>query len=572
MIRTSSILKNCNYRYIHCIHRCLLNEANLKDRKTHNVERVSNEKTFEQALEEERKVFGELFEAGARVENMRHTNASKIIDNQRAQRKLPNKDHEFLKETAGNDYVYERAEPSAISTKTISEQTRTLLEKIFDEDNSINKSNRELLNLNLRKGSGMEALRQPVAHSNVKFSEEVMQEIGNKIRYQTTLDQVLEPHIDYLREAVKSDYDLLRYLKQSLDIYKKRNKDLELKMNAESSNIFEDIRSACINKPAELPKPLAMTLPYIIVKSLRLGDFDFPADRKYTLISYVYNECKNNMDASLYLTICNVDFYNLLVQLLWENFQEIRYLRRVVTEMSVNGVIGNIETVDILDKIVKEMRSLNEDVFLEAGEQLSADEEVSSSANKIVNVGVLWNKDTNNDLLIVENYLKSLKKNLTRDRFLKIYPETEAIVIGIRHTDPFGEALKPIQRTDSNWPDFMRLQPLLHWDLTNIWSFLLYSNEPICGLYGKGFTSIGGINNSLPNPHLRKDSNNPALHFEWEIIHAFGKDAEGERSSAINTSPISVVDKERFSKYHDNYYPGWYLVDDTLERAGRIKN
>lgn len=440
MIRTSSILKNCNYRYIHCIHRCLLNEANLKDRKTHNVERVSNEKTFEQALEEERKVFGELFEAGARVENMRHTNASKIIDkyynglqdnsegtsvkkekivfnhSQRAQRKLPNKDHEFLKETAGNDYVYERAEPSAISTKTISEQTRTLLEKIFDEDNSINKSNRELLNLNLRKGSGMEALRQPVAHSNVKFSEEVMQEIGNKIRYQTTLDQVLELHIDYLREAVKSDYDLLRYLKQSLDIYKKRNKDLELKMNAESSNIFEDIRSACINKPAELPKPLAMTLPYIIVKSLRLGDFDFPADRKYTLISYVYNECKNNMDASLYLTICNVDFYNLLVQLLWENFQEIRYLRRVVTEMSVNGVIGSIETVDILDKIVKEMRSLNEDVFLEAGEQLSADEEVSSSANKIVNVGVLWNKDTNNDLLIVENYLKSLKKNLTRDR------------------------------------------------------------------------------------------------------------------------------------------------------------
>ena len=95
------------------------------------------------------------------------------------------------------------------------------------------------------------------------------------------------------------------------------------------------------------------------------------------------------MDASLYLTICNVDFYNLLVQLLWENFQEIRYLRRVVTEMSVNGVIGNIETVDILDKIVKEMRSLNEDVFLEAGEQLSADEEVSSSANKIVNVGFM---------------------------------------------------------------------------------------------------------------------------------------------------------------------------------------
>lgn len=440
MIKASSILKNCNYRYIHYIPRCLLNEANLRDAKTYEIEKASNEKTFEQALEEERKVFGELFEAGAKVENMRHTNASKIIDkyynglhdnskgtgvkkekivfnhSQRTQRELPNKDHEFLKETAGDDYVYERAGPYEFGNKTISEKTRTLLEKIFDEDSSLNKSNRKSLNIDQYKDLGTRVLKEPVTHLNVKFSEEVMQEIGNKIRYQTTLDQVLKPHIDYLREAVKNDYDLLEYLKQSLEIYRERDKDIESKMNAESSNIFEDIRTSCINKPAELPKPFAITLPYIIVKSLTLADFDFPADRKYTLISYVYNECKNNMDVSLYLTICNVDFYNLLVQLLWENFQEIRYLRRVVTEMSVNGVIGNIETVDILDKIVKEMRNLNEDVFLETGKQLDADAEVISRVDKIVNVGVLWNKDTNNDLLVVENYLKSLKKNLTRDR------------------------------------------------------------------------------------------------------------------------------------------------------------
>ncbi|CAI1904394.1 hypothetical protein SEUBUCD646_0D01990 [Saccharomyces eubayanus] len=156
--------------------------------------------------------------------------------------------------------------------------------------------------------------------------------------------------------------------------------------------------------------------------------------------------------------------------------------------------------------------------------------------------------------------------------FIKIYPETAAIVIGIRHTDPYGETLQPIQRTDSNWPDFMRLQPLLHWDLTNIWSFLLYSNEPICGLYGEGFTSVGGVNNSLPNPYLKKDLSDIPLLFEWEIAHAFGKNAAGEHDPIVNTSPISVVDKERFSEYQDDYYPGWYLIDDTIERAGRIKN
>ncbi|CAI4037859.1 hypothetical protein SMKI_04G1930 [Saccharomyces mikatae IFO 1815] len=440
MINASYISKRFNYRCIHNIHRCLLSESNLKDGKTYKVERTSDEKTFEETLEEERKVFGESFEAGARVENMRHTNASKIIDkyynglydnakgttikkekivfnhSQKAQRKLPNKDHEFLKENVDNDYVYQRAGYSSIGTATISEQTRTLLEKIFDEEDSVSERKREALNIDQYKEFSAKTSGKPVSHLNVKFSEEVMQEISNKIRYQSTLDQVLKPHIDYLREVVKNDYDLLKYLERLLEVYKRRDKDLELRLDTESSNIFEDIKKSCMNKPTELPKPFSITLPYIIVKSLTLSDFEFPADRKYTLISYVYNECKNNIDVSLYLTICNVDFYNLLIGLLWENFQNIRYLRRVVTEMSVNGVIGNIETVDILDKITKEMRSLNDDVFLETEGQRDVNEGVLPGDNKIVNVGVLWNKDTNNDLLIVENYLKSLKKNLTRDR------------------------------------------------------------------------------------------------------------------------------------------------------------
>ncbi|CAI4057688.1 hypothetical protein SKDZ_04G1950 [Saccharomyces kudriavzevii ZP591] len=440
MVRASSMLKNCSYRYIHSIHRCLLNESKLKDGKTYNTGKPSNETMLEEALKEERKVFDESFEAGARAESMRHTNASKIIDkyynglydntkgtsvkkekivfnhSQKAHRKLPNKDHEFLKETAGNDYVYQGTEPSTVGARAISEQTRTLLEQIFDKDNDVSKKNQKSLNFDQYKDVAAEAIKEPVAHLNLKFSEEVMQEIGNKIRYQATLDQVLEPHVDHLRGAVKNDYDLLKYLEQLLEAYKNRDKDLELKMNAKSLNIFEDIRCFCINKPTELPKPYTITLPYIICKLLTLADYDFPADRKYTLISHVYNECKNNMDVSLYLTICNVDFYNLLIQLLWENFQEIRYLKRVVTEMSVNGVIGNIETVDILDKIVKEMRGLNEDILLETEALYDTDGDVVSGNNTIVNVGVLWNKDTNGDLLYIENYLKSLKKNLTRDR------------------------------------------------------------------------------------------------------------------------------------------------------------
>lgn len=158
------------------------------------------------------------------------------------------------------------------------------------------------------------------------------------------------------------------------------------------------------------------------------------------------------------------------------------------------------------------------------------------------------------------------------EEYLKIHPETKAIVIGIRHTDPFAENLKTIQRTDPNWPDFVRLQPFLHWKLASVWSFLLYANEPICGIYSMGFTSIGSINNTLPNPYLKiqPNSNKPRLVFQWEIDHAFGK-KKSQNNSLVNISKINRADIQLLSGLQDEFLPGWYLTDDSLERAGRIK-
>lgn len=156
-------------------------------------------------------------------------------------------------------------------------------------------------------------------------------------------------------------------------------------------------------------------------------------------------------------------------------------------------------------------------------------------------------------------------------KYLEVHPEMKAFVIGIRHTDPYAANLKAIQRTDANWPDFLRLQPFLHWKLANVWSFLIYSNEPICGLYGLGLTSIGSINNTLPNPHLKVDQDDkPNLMFQWEIEHAFSdsKDASGE---AVNVSTVNAANLKLLNQPQDRYLPGWYLTDDSLERAGRIK-
>ncbi|CDH12639.1 related to FAD synthase [Zygosaccharomyces bailii ISA1307] len=148
------------------------------------------------------------------------------------------------------------------------------------------------------------------------------------------------------------------------------------------------------------------------------------------------------------------------------------------------------------------------------------------------------------------------------DKYLTDHPETKAIVIGIRHTDPFAQHLKPIQRTDDGWPDFLRLQPILHWKLAQVWSFLLYSGEPICGIYSVGFTSLGDISHTLPNSHLRI-SNSSSLRFQWEIEHSFSGD---------QTVHCSALCGDDVQLQNHQYLPGWYLVDDTLERCGRNKS
>lgn len=57
--------------------------------------------------------------------------------------------------------------------------------------------------------------------------------------------------------------------------------------------------------------------------------------------------------------------------------------------------------------------------------------------------------------------------------------------------------------TDSNWPQVMRCSPLLDWHYSQVWDYLLTLHVPYCTLYDEGYTSLGGINNTVKNPSLR---------------------------------------------------------------------
>ncbi|KAH3675900.1 hypothetical protein WICMUC_002425 [Wickerhamomyces mucosus] len=128
-------------------------------------------------------------------------------------------------------------------------------------------------------------------------------------------------------------------------------------------------------------------------------------------------------------------------------------------------------------------------------------------------------------LIQYNNELKLGFKNYLID-----YPNIKSIIIGTRLTDPFGGNLKNCQKTDNNWPYFIRIHPILTWNYQEIWDFLLKFQINYCKLYDYGYTSIGGINSTIPNPNLKIIENGDKIKYlpAYEL-----KDGSKERDGRL---------------------------------------
>lgn len=101
-------------------------------------------------------------------------------------------------------------------------------------------------------------------------------------------------------------------------------------------------------------------------------------------------------------------------------------------------------------------------------------------------------------------YSLPLKAALTR--YLEDNKVIKAIFVGTRRSDPHGKLLTHFNETDNGWPSFMRVHPIIDWNYSEIWAFILHFRIPYCTLYDQGYTSLGGINDTHPNPALRVDN------------------------------------------------------------------
>ncbi|ORX92716.1 adenine nucleotide alpha hydrolases-like protein [Basidiobolus meristosporus CBS 931.73] len=103
--------------------------------------------------------------------------------------------------------------------------------------------------------------------------------------------------------------------------------------------------------------------------------------------------------------------------------------------------------------------------------------------------------------------------------YLEQRPKIQGVLVGTRRTDPHGAKLAHFLPTDPGWPTMMRIHPIIDWNYPDIWDFLLKLDVPYCPLYEYGYTSLGCVNNTLPNPSLKNDDVPCGFSPAWMLLH-----------------------------------------------------
>lgn len=127
--------------------------------------------------------------------------------------------------------------------------------------------------------------------------------------------------------------------------------------------------------------------------------------------------------------------------------------------------------------------------------------------------------------ITIKTYNQGIKQALETHLFENIH--VKAIIMGTRSTDPYSSHLGFKNQTDADWPQCMRIHPIIDWTYGDVWEYLRTRGVAYCLLYDIGFTSLGGRSNT----HRTKE----------------------------------LEDAERVC----GYKPAYMLKDGALERSGR---
>uniref|UniRef100_A0A1I8HKV0 FAD synthase n=1 Tax=Macrostomum lignano TaxID=282301 RepID=A0A1I8HKV0_9PLAT len=146
----------------------------------------------------------------------------------------------------------------------------------------------------------------------------------------------------------------------------------------------------------------------------------------------------------------------------------------------------------------------------------------------------------NVQLLAYEGDMKTCLHEMKRD-----WPSIRAVFMGTRSTDPRSGHLNYEQMTDveAGWPEFLRISPLLQWSYSDVWRFLRTLCLPYCPLYDRGYTSLGDMSNTHPNPKLQyKDSRGLLKYMPAYCLESGSDERKGRNQQPQQTESSSGPD------------------------------
>ena len=128
----------------------------------------------------------------------------------------------------------------------------------------------------------------------------------------------------------------------------------------------------------------------------------------------------------------------------------------------------------------------------------------------------------NLDLVTIQASMKEALGSMLEQR-----PTIKAMLMGTRLGDPGSKGQSHFSPTDGSWPKVMRVNPILHWEYPHVWTFLRGLSLPYPVYYDQGYTSLGGIHNTSPNPHLANgDKFRPAYELEDGTLERAGRNSK----------------------------------------------
>jgi FAD synthetase len=136
--------------------------------------------------------------------------------------------------------------------------------------------------------------------------------------------------------------------------------------------------------------------------------------------------------------------------------------------------------------------------------------------------------------LVLERYTCSFAEGM-RDAVERL--GVAAVLLGTRGCDPNGAGAQAFQPSSAGWPAFMRVNPLLRWSYHHVWRALRTLRLPYCTLYDRGYTSLGSVPNTRPNPALLRPDG------AYDPAHALLQPAleRGGRGTQVQAAGVALV-------------------------------